>query len=312
MPTYLKNLKLEELSFVDKGANQHARVTIFKRAKPAGGDAGDDTGNDEETTMPVDEKKVAELEKQVADLTASVTKANEASEALKKELEAATAAKAAADAIAKLSDVEKAHYATLKGDDDKKMFLEMSEDDRKKATKKAADADEVVKIEGQEIRKSVVGEATFTVMKSQAERIAKAEDDIKKAREEGEMATLRKRADDQYGHVPGTTDERASMLREIGKMDKETQALFEKVFEQSEKLAKSAFGTFGTAAGGELTADVKKAADTFVAKVEEIRKAKNISRTAALESARKEFPEEFKAYQKAGAVEAPPPARNSN
>ena len=35
MATYLENLKLTELSFVDKGANQHAKVSIFKRDAPA-------------------------------------------------------------------------------------------------------------------------------------------------------------------------------------------------------------------------------------------------------------------------------------
>ena len=34
MATKLKNLVLDELSFVDKGANRHATVTIFKRAEP--------------------------------------------------------------------------------------------------------------------------------------------------------------------------------------------------------------------------------------------------------------------------------------
>ena len=35
MATYLENLTLKELSFVDFGANQHAKVTIFKRAPGA-------------------------------------------------------------------------------------------------------------------------------------------------------------------------------------------------------------------------------------------------------------------------------------
>lgn len=159
------------------------------------------------------------------------------------------------------------------------------------------DFDDIVTIEGQRIAKSDVGEAMFNILKSQSDKIAKANAEIKKARDEAEMATLRKRADDLYSHVPGTTDERASMLKSIGTMPEALRKSFEKVLMQSEKLSAQAFGKIGKSLA-EIE-DLGKSAKGFEHKVAEIQKRDSCSRTDALSKARTEDPEGFKAYQSA-------------
>ena len=151
-------------------------------------------------------------------------------------------------------------------------------------------------IEGQVIAKSVVGEAQFAVFKGMADKLEKAQTEIAKERDLRENAEFCKRADDVYKHVPGSTQERADMLKAISKMPEALQKSFEAVLTQSEKLAKSAFETIGTM----VSKQDKDASETFEKSVSEIRKRDNCTRAEALQKARKENPEGFKAYQQAG------------
>ena len=163
------------------------------------------------------------------------------------------------------------------------------------AKKAAAANDETITIAGQTIAKSVVGAAQFAIIKSQSEEITKAKEDIAKERDLREMAELRKRADDSYPHVPGTTDERALMLKALAPLDEKVRKSFEAVLTQSEKLAKAAFEMVGSN-GGKDNAN----GQTFEKKISEIRKRDNSTRTEALAKARDEHPDDFAAYQAEG------------
>lgn len=283
----LTGLRLDKIAAVDRPCQEHATMTIMKRADspdagngitPAG-PAGD-LVDKKETPMSDEAKKVADLEKSVADLT--------------KSLADSTSALALAETMAKMSDKDKAHLESLKDDEAKKAFVAMSADDRAKAIAKVAVDDEVLKVDNNEIRKSVVGAEMFSFVKSQQAAIAKQAEDLAKAEDARVMSDLRKRADDQYPHVPGTTDERASMLKAIADIkDEKVRKSFEAVLTQSEALAKMAFDTLGSRADP----GIAKKAEDFEKKVAEYEQGGKVSKTEALRKARAADPEGFKAYQ---------------
>lgn len=255
-----------------------------------------------------DQVDVAELEKQYAELGEQIVKlggkvkypdSDDAKLKAKKGVERVKLDKAKAKADDE-SDDEEPDFdedddmppkKTKKADESDKI-----ERDEKKVEK--VEKDEELVFKGQTIKKSVVGADQFVVFKSMADELTKASTDIAKAQDDALMARLEKRAEDDYSHVPGTTQERAAMLKAMSTMDEKLRKSFEAVFAQSEKLAKSAFDTVGVSTGD--SEDVKKARSTFDAKVTEIAKRDNVGRAAAMAKARTEFPEEFKAYQEVG------------
>lgn len=242
--------------------------------------------------------KAVELQAQINTLTKTVA---ELTEAKAEADEMAKAAKEDADrlekALSELSEDELTFYKAFPSKDKKEEFLEMSEEDRKKSMKVAKSNDEEITVEGQVIRKSLVGEASFKILKAQAERIAKNEKDISDEIAKRETVELRKRADDEFKHVPGTVEERADMLRAIGKMDEKVRKSFEAVFTSAEKLSKAGFDRIGSGGGKETPPSIAKAAQDFSVKVAEIKKRDNCSGTEAMGKARREHPELFKATQ---------------
>lgn len=231
--------------------------------------------------------------KDAADMDADAMKRSKATKTAKGAK--AKAKKARTDA----ADDEDDDYSDLKDDADAEEDEGDGDDSvDKAATKKGAvkkGADETVVIDGKTIAKSDVGQNMFAIFKAQAARLQKAEEDIAKERDLRVTAEFKKRADDLYPHVPGSTDERADMLKAIDKMPEALKKSFEKVLESSERLAKSAFDTLGISGTSGAT-DVKKAAVDFNGKVAEIAKRDGISRSAAMSKARVEHPDLFKAY----------------
>lgn len=265
-----------------------------------------------------DEMNVAELEKKVGELTAELAKQKTDAEAT-----AATVTKAAGDlkaaqdllakaneenvvlkAVAGLTATEKAWYDEMKdkegdkeGDkakkaDARKSFLAATPEERSKTITAKAATDEVIKIEGQEVRKSVVGDAQFEIMKSQATRLANLEKANVEEISKREEAEFTKAAADNYSHLPGTDVEKGAVLRAISKLDEKVRETVGKMLKAGEGAVVAAFDKVGHS-GGKPAVDGGK----FDSRVSEIRKRDGISRTDALEKARKEFPEEFKAYQ---------------
>jgi hypothetical protein len=335
----LNKIELTEISAVDRPCQEHAKVTIMKRADDphlvsksdtdlAGGSAGDHTSTGANMATG-DDAKVATLEKEVADLEklledmskqldTSGTSGGDAdarSEEIEKTLGDLTAkveelTKALSDKdeeleLAKktstLTDDEKEHLGKQTSAKDKEAFLSMSAEDRKKAMKKAADGDETLSIAGRTITKSVVGEDQFAIFKKQAEDIATAQTELAKERDARVMSDLRKRADDEFPHVPGSVDDRASMLKAMSAMDGDIRRSFETVLKQSEALAKKAFETVGVKDPKELAALEKRNSDgnEFEKKISEIASRDKIGKTEAMQKARGEYPDLFKAFQEA-------------
>lgn len=244
----------------DKVPDVEEELTKF--FKDAGFSGKNPTDNQEKPVSDTLEKKVEEL-----------TKA----------LETAQAEAKVAKAVAGLSDVEKAHYEGL---DEKAQgeFLAKSADDRKAVVDKVAKADESVELDGAVIRKSEVGAGAFTIFKAQAEKIAKAEERIAKAEEAAEMADLRKRADDEFPNVLGTTDERAAVLKFAKNAPEGVKNSIEAILKSAN--ASAAFTTIGK--NNAKTADVKK---SFDEKVAEIKKRDNITEAQAMAKVAVEFPD---------------------
>lgn len=187
-----------------------------------------------EADMPT----IEELQKQLDTITANLKKAEES-------LQKAEAEKAELVLKASMTDDEKEHLAKL-SDEDKKKFTALAPAERAKAVKKSAEADEVLKtFGGVEIRKSVVGEAPFNIFKSQEEELRKNREDLQKANDEREMVTLTKKADDELSHLPGTSVEKAAVLREVAKMPEAVRKTAESIFAAADKGIAAAFDTKG-------------------------------------------------------------------
>lgn len=298
----MRAFKISEISAVDRPAQEGAKAAIIKRNT-------NDTGD-----VEMDAK---ELEKKVADLTAQLAKMKTDGEAVAKKL--ADAETANTDLVAKAAAAaEDAEYATVKAKkpfdpaaasemedqaedaaDSKtkkralrKAFVAMSPEARDRYIAEKRSNDEVITIDGQEVRKSAVGALQFNLMKSQAARVEALEKSSKDAIEKAESAELAKRADEEFSHLPGTTDEKVSVLRAIGKSDKKVQETFATMMKAGDKAVMGAFEKLGHRGG---SPSVDKGA--FEKRVAEVRARDGSSRMDAMEKARKEFPVEFEAYQ---------------
>lgn len=240
------SLKLDELSSVDRPAQEGARALIMKRA-------------DDSNSPPVNKgnANMTDLEKaqaEIADLTAKLAKCESDMAALQ----------AAADEEAKEGESAK-------------LRAELA--DTKKAL--AAATDESVTVGGESFSKSEVGDASFRAMKAMAT--------------ERDTARFEKRASEEFPLVVGSTAEKALVLAAVEKMDDATKAATMAILTAHQKMVAGGFDRIGTQYAGAPTVTAKAAAATFEGKVTEIAKRDGITQTAAMQKARGEFPEEFKA-----------------
>ncbi len=131
-----------------------------------------------------------------------------------------------AETIAKMDDVTKTYYHAL-NENDQESFLKLSDDDRKvlideDKIKKEAD-DETFTAHGKEIRKSVVGEAAFAVMKGQQKDIEEANKIAKSERDKRQISELAKQAELLYPNLPGDEVSKGQVMKALKEMPKETQ-----------------------------------------------------------------------------------------
>lgn len=229
-----------------------------------------------ETTMP---KSIEELTAKVEELTGQLTAANALVATEKSRADTAETALATTKTELDAAKVAGGELATVKAE---------------LATTKAqlvAATDETIKVGGEEIKKSEVGDANFKLAKTLAD--------------ERQIATLEKRAGELYPHVAGTTAEKALILKAIdGKPeDDPTRKAIEAVLTSCEKMVKAGFDRLGTSGGQTETA--KAAQVAFDDKVDEIMKANpNMKKHEAMEKVRQDHPAIFKAYQNGGADDA--------
>ncbi len=272
-----------------------------------------DANEGDDPMTDLEKKQLAELQKNVADLTKMLEAATAKEPAKKaadlqkelddaaakldeltKKLEASDAEKVEAVAKAAMSDAEKAHLATLDGAA-KMKFMTATPEERAKMMSKSADADPVIykAADGVEFRKS--DDPRLIAMAKRAdegEKLAKVE---AKKREDSELA---KRADDElksFGETVAKRDDKIEALRAIDKMEVGARSALLKMLEVGGKAIAAAFNTIG-----HKNEQLTKSADDFTKKVAEIKKRDGLSASEALVKAREENPEAFAAYQGAG------------
>lgn len=224
----------------------------------------------EEGPMP---KTVEELQAEVEKLTGQLTSANALATSEKARADTAEAALTSTKSELEAAKAAGGELATVKAE---------------LATTKAqliAATDATITVGGQQIKKSAVGDAQFSVMKALAD--------------ERDQQKLEKRAETEFGHVVGTTAEKALVLKGIEGLpeDNETRKATLAILTSAEKMAKNGFDTLGRQQG-ELTETGKAAVAKFEGKVSELVQ-KGVSRSDAMSQARRENPELFAEYQDA-------------
>jgi len=234
--------------------------------------------------MP-DEKMVEDLQKQVADLTKTL-------EATSNENTAVAAKLADAEALASMTDVEKAHYASLEGDA-KVAFGKLSATERKAVIVKAAEKDETIEIDGRTISKSKVGDDNFAVFKALQAETEKNRKEAADERARREMAEFSKRAEDELKELPGEAVAKAKVLKAMSGMDEADREVLETMLKAGSKAMKMAFEKLGHAARKDANGDPM----AFEKRVSEIASRDKIGKSEAMAVARREYPEEFAAYQ---------------
>lgn len=158
------------------------------------------------------------------DPTMNESEFNEKIEAMQKQLDESTADRDSYKAVSGMNDLQKAHYATLKGDD-RKSFAESDQKDAE--IRKANEADPVVgEFEGKEIRKSDDPTGVLTALLQKAKhdkkKSDKDEEDKKKFLFEAKKADLEKRvATGNYGNLPGNDEMKAEMLKALDSIEDE-------------------------------------------------------------------------------------------
>lgn len=253
------------------------------------------------TSASEDAKKAADLQDQLEEVTAKAA-------ALETEIEEAKKAAEVKDeelVKAKMSDDEKSYMEGL-DKEAKSKFMSMSSDERRKAMKKALDADEVLEVDGRMIRKSAVGDDMFEHLKAQQvamDDLRKKADDnaeeIKKAKEAADRSRLEKRASDDFDKLPGEVSLKARVLGAIEKIeDDEVREAAEKILETAQKVMSAAFDNAGVT--GEELKDLRKRASEFEKHVDDIKTAEKCKGTEAMAKARERYPEAYEAYQEFG------------
>lgn len=177
---------------------------------------------------------------------------------------------------------------------------EMMEDASGKPTKKGlefiakhqtGDAEEILKVGDRTIRKSIVGADTFEMFKAQQADITKERD----ARVDAEMT---KRATEEYPSLVGTAVEKGAILKHLASAPEDVRKSAEAILTAAEKATKAAFTTAGAGDGQvRAPADMAKAKQDFMGKVDEIKARDKCSKSDAMSKAQREFPELHKAWQ---------------
>jgi len=198
-----------------------------------------------------------------------------------------------------IENTEEAKKAELAKAEEAKKAADAVEAEEAKKAALAKKNDETLTINGREFKKSAVGEEAFAILKAQAEetevlrtQVTKTTEDLAKERDARRMGELTKRATDELGHLPGTPEEKAGVLKALDEMPEECRTTIEAMFKAGEGAMVHAFNTLGTQQG-----DVRKAAGDFKKRVAEVKSRDNCTESEAMAKARKEYPEEFKASQ---------------
>jgi hypothetical protein len=199
--------------------------------------------------------------------------------------------------LAKMTAEEKSYYDSIQKDDDKALFRKATVDQRKELIKKAKDEDETyTTAEGRVIRKSVVGDDTFAVLKSQEERIHKQAETIRIEKEKRELAEFEKAAEKEYPNVPGEPIVKAKILRQIDSINDESvkKGLLELLKSANNAIGKSFDSIGGSGSGNTGQSVLVQITDLAT----QVAKSKGISIEKAKQEVILSNPELYREYEK--------------
>ena len=183
-------------------------------------------------------------------------------------------------ALSELTDLQKAHYATL-GESEQVEFLKGKRD---------VPADEsFTDVDGAVISKSAVGSGAYSVLKSQNERMAKMQDDM-------DLQRLTKRAETEMKHLPGELVAKARVLKAVERMPEAERATLDAILKAADAAAAPGFKP--AAVAGEAQGDT--AMDKIMIKARALATEKSVSMAKAQEMvlATPEGQELYNAHQK--------------
>ncbi len=148
-----------------------------------------------------------------------------------------------AETIAKMDDVTKTYYQSLK-DEGQIAFLKLSEESRKEIIEKSQiekDADdETFSANGREIRKSVVGADAFEFMKAQQKEVESANKLAKSERDKRQLADFMKQAELQYPNLPGDEKAKGEVMKALKDLPKETREALSTMLKSGNEAIESA------------------------------------------------------------------------
>lgn len=251
-PHDIAELRKRVEDLLDGIAKEHAQDISTLSESTAAGGTGQPATNGGHMTDTAD---VAKLQEQIAKLTADQEKL-----AAERDEQAT---------LAKMSDAEKEFMAGM-SDADKAKFMAMKPEDRKARMKKSADDDEVIKVAGQDVRKSAVGEGMFAILKAQAEENAKLAESVHKAEEAAAVEAITKRLE-AAGPVADVA-KAAQAIRKLQAVDPDGAEALEATVKAAAEQSKKADAVLTKAVGSGKPV-TGGAYDQMVAKATELRKA---------------------------------------
>lgn len=189
-------------------------------------------------------------------------------ETLTADLAKANARAEKAEALAGLTDVEKAHYNSLP-EGDRDAFLKLDADGRKAEVEKAKADDPVIykTLDGTEFRKS-----DDPRMITMAKRADEAEKREKAEIEKRETLELTKRAEVELANLPGDVPVKIAVLKAVDSItDEDTRKKANEMLKAHNKAHRPAFAKFGTTQNNDI-GDVTGRLDAMAKKYAEDRK----------------------------------------
>lgn len=257
----MKEFSIFEISGVDQPAQAPALMTLMKSRLPGGKEAGEPGGG---------QAKEDSMSKTQEELQAELTKAAEDKAALEKAL-------ARAEAIAKMSDAEKAAMDGM-NEEEKAKFVAAKPEDRKEEVAKRAEANPVIyksKTTGAEYRKS-----DDPRLIDLAKRDDDREAELKKMREDALDETFSKRAATELPRMPGELAVKAALLKAVaGIKDEDLRKGVGEMLKSTHGKLAVMLKEIGTGkddtSGDDADPDIKKAAETSLDKLAKDYMAKN-------------------------------------
>ena len=249
--------------------------------------------DEEDEDKPLTAKDLKKLESKMAKQAEMLKEVTEERDALKAKLDLQ-------EQIAALDEPTRKFYMqNLSNDKAKAEFLELDKTMQQVMMRKAATGDEEIVVDGHTIKKSVVGPNMFAMFKSQIDKTANLEKQVAEESDKRIEAELTKRAEEELAHLPGKTEEKVKLLKQLAKLPKEEHETLTAIFKAANTKAAPMFDRLGTNGRGQRTESTAKAA--FEKKVNEVKGRDKCSKQEAMRQARLEFPDEYAAYQDGGA-----------